>query len=67
LLVVDQLISHQATGLLAPHWETDTLLGYWKSCVFDLPKTSDENGARQKDYVYQHYFTPKRYGRRIYY
>jgi len=51
---IDQLISHQQTGLLATLGDKDTLLSYWEELLFDTEQAS-KLAAAAKDYVYQHY------------
>jgi glycosyltransferase involved in cell wall biosynthesis len=51
---IDQLISHQETGLLATLGDKDTLLTYWEELLFDTEQAT-KLAAAAKDYVYQHY------------
>lgn len=51
---IDQLISHQETGLLATLGDKETLLTYWEALLFDTEHAT-KLAAAAKDYVYQHY------------
>lgn len=51
---IDQLISHEKTGMLATLGDKTTLETYWQALLFDQPKAQTLAHAA-KAYVYQHY------------
>ncbi len=51
---IDQLITHNETGLLAPLGDKEKLLEYWETILFDTD-SAKKLAAAAKDYVYAHY------------
>ena len=51
---IDQLITHEQTGLLAPLHDEDTLLKYWEKALFE-PDYAKMLGDNAIAYVNQHY------------
>ncbi len=51
---VDQLISHDKTGLLAPLGDKQQLLAHWETLLFK-PETASRLSEQAKSYVYEHY------------
>ena len=51
---IDQLITHQQTGLLAPLGDKEQLLAHWETLLFDADTAVSLAGAA-KDFVYAHY------------
>jgi glycosyltransferase involved in cell wall biosynthesis len=51
---IDQLISHEKTGLLANLGDKDTLKGYWQRMLSDSIE-AEEFGKNAKTYVEQHF------------
>jgi glycosyltransferase involved in cell wall biosynthesis len=51
---IDQLITHNETGLLATLGDKETLLGYWEELLFNSDKATLLADAA-KEYVYKHY------------
>lgn len=51
---IDQLISHQKTGLLAQPGQKQTLLEYWEKLLFDTDYAKTIT-ANAKNFVYEHY------------
>ena len=51
---IDQLISHEKTGLLADLGDKQTLQHYWEELLFQ-PDRASELASAAKKYVYQHY------------
>lgn len=51
---IDQLITHQESGLLAPLGEKETLAEYWEQLLFDQP-LADTLSEGAREYVNTHY------------
>lgn len=51
---IDQLISHEKTGLLAPLGDKALLQSYWETLLFDEPK-AQELADNAREYVNAHY------------
>lgn len=51
---VDQLISHQKTGLLAPYGDKENLALHWKKLLFE-PEYAAKLALNAKEYVYKNY------------
>lgn len=51
---IDQLITHESTGLLAPLGDKRLLLQHWETMLFDTKKAR-ELATAAKDFVYQNY------------
>ncbi|WP_448249787.1 glycosyltransferase [Thalassotalea agariperforans] len=51
---IDQLITHNESGLLAPLGEKETLTKYWEQLLFDQP-LADKLANNARDYVNKHY------------
>lgn len=51
---VDQLITHDQTGLLAPPGDKQQLLAHWETLLFQ-PETARRLSENAKNYVYEHY------------
>mgnify|MGYP000061137329 CR=1 FL=1 len=47
---IDQLLSHEKTGLLAEFGDTDTLAKYWEKLLFD-PEYAQELAAKGREFV----------------
>jgi glycosyltransferase involved in cell wall biosynthesis len=51
---IDQLITHNQTGLLAPLGDKQQLLSHWETLLFD-PDTAQKLADTAKSFVYDHY------------
>lgn len=51
---IDQLITHNESGLLAPLGEKETLTQYWEQLLFDQP-LADKLATNARNYVNKHY------------
>ena len=51
---IDQLITHNKTGLLAPLGEKQQLQAHWETLLFE-PDTAKKLAAAAKEFVYAHY------------
>ena len=51
---IDQLISHEKTGLLATLGDKQTLLSYWEKLLYDQP-CATEMAENAKQFVYDNY------------
>lgn len=51
---IDQLITHEQSGLLAPLGEKETLTKYWEQLLFDQP-LADKLANNARNYVNTHY------------
>lgn len=51
---IDQLITHEQSGLLAKYGDKETLSQYWEKLLFD-PDYAEELTNNARDYVNQHY------------
>ena len=51
---IDQLITHNETGLLAPLGDKQQLLAHWETMLFD-PDTAKRLSSAAKDFVYSQY------------
>jgi len=51
---IDQLITHEETGLLAPLGEKQTLEEYWENILFDS-ELSDKLSIAGREFVYEHF------------
>jgi glycosyltransferase involved in cell wall biosynthesis len=51
---IDQLISHEATGLLAPLGDKEQLLQHWETLLFQ-PETAQRLATAARAFVYEHY------------
>jgi glycosyltransferase involved in cell wall biosynthesis len=51
---IDQLITHEQTGLLAPLKDKQTLQGYWERLLFDV-ECATKIAEHARDFVHTHY------------
>ena len=51
---IDQLVTHEITGLLAPLGDRQQLLQHWETLLFDSEK-AQRLATAAKQFVYEHY------------